>query len=118
MAVILGVLTVAAYAAPAKPKAAELATVADGKRLILLKGCAGCHTVPGVVGANGEYAPYLGGVGSRPRVASGAVPNSGPQDLERWILDPPALKPGTAMPKLGLSPPEAAAIESYLETLP
>jgi len=50
MAVILGVLTVAAYAAPAKPKAAESATVADGKRLIMLKGCAGCHTVPGVVG--------------------------------------------------------------------
>jgi cytochrome c1 len=56
-------------------------------------------------------------VGARPRIATGAVANGGPADLERWILDPPAQKPGTQMPKLGLTQPEAAAIVSYLETL-
>jgi cytochrome c1 len=38
-------------------------------------------------------------------------------DLERWLLDPRALKPSTQMPQLGLTPSEAAAIVSYLETL-
>jgi cytochrome c1 len=114
----LTVLTVAAYCAPQPLNPTEPAGERDGKQLIVLKGCGGCHTVPGVVGATGEAGPYLGGVASRPRIASGAVPNNGPDDLERWIVDPPALKPSTMMPKLGLSSAEAAAIVSYLESLP
>jgi cytochrome c1 len=115
----LAALTLAVYAAPSRVDSAEVTTdsVAEGKRLVLAKGCGGCHTVPGVVGATGEFGPYLGGVGARPRIANGAVPNAGPADLERWILDPPASKPGTLMPKLGLTGDEAAAIVSYLETL-
>jgi cytochrome c1 len=103
---------------PADDAVAATTSAAEyGKQLILSKGCGGCHTVPGVAGATGEFGPYLGGVGARPRIANGAVPNAGPADLERWILDPTALKPGTQMPRLGLTRPEAAAIVSYLETL-
>jgi cytochrome c len=118
LGVCFTVLTVVAYSAPPQVSSTDSATVVAGKRLILFKGCGGCHTVPGVVGANGEFAPYLGGVGNRPRIANGAVANSGPDDLVRWILDPPAMKPGTVMPKLGLNTSEAVAIVSYLETLP
>ena len=118
-------LCVAVYAVPEKATlllaSAAIVPTADtarGKNLILAKGCGGCHTIPGIPGANGQLGPYLGGVGARPRIAAGSVPNRGPEDLQRWLLDPPSLKPGTQMPKLGLSDAEAAAIASYLGTLP
>jgi cytochrome c1 len=107
----------AAPAAKPQPAAASPADIAAGQQLITQKGCGGCHTVPGVAGANGTVGPNLGGVGSRPTIAGGVVPHNGPDDLKRWILDPPALKPGTAMPKLGLSDEEATRIAAFLETL-
>lgn|SRR5436305_850881 len=80
-------------------------------------GCGGCHTIPGVPGANGSVGPNLAGVASRTAIAGGAVPNTGPDDLKRWVLNPPAVKPGTRMPNLGLSDQQATRIVAYLETL-
>jgi cytochrome c1 len=91
--------------------------VAEGQALIQQKGCGGCHAIPGIPGATGIVGPSLPGVASRTAIAGGAVPNNGPDDLKRWILDPPAVKPGTAMPKLGLTDDEATKIVGYLETL-
>ena len=54
---------------------------------------------------------------SRPKIAGGAVSNTGPDDLKKWILNPAALKPGTAMPNVGLTDDEATKIVAYLETL-
>jgi cytochrome c1 len=73
--------------------------------------------VPGVAGANGAVGPSLAGVAGRKAIAGGAVPNNGPDDLKKWILDPPAVKPGTIMPKLGLTDDEATRIVAFLETL-
>jgi cytochrome c oxidase subunit II len=105
--------------APANPPvpAPGGANPTDGAALIPQKGCGGCHTIPGIQGANGTVGPNLGGVASRPRIAGGAVPNNGPDDLKRWIMNPPALKPGTLMPNLGLTDDEATKIVAYLETL-
>ena len=128
---LVGVLALAAAAcgptsnspAPASaPKPAlgpppDPALVAEGQGLVAQKGCGGCHTIPGVAGASGSIGPDLAGVASRTTIAGGAVPNTGPDDLKRWILDPPAVKPGTQMPKLGLSDDEATKIVAYLETL-
>ena len=50
-------------------------------------------------------------------IAGGAVANNSPDDLKKWIMNPSALKPGTAMPTLGLSDDEATRIVAYLETL-
>jgi cytochrome c len=91
--------------------------VAEGQALMAQKGCGGCHIVPGVAGASGTIGPSLAGVASRTSIAGGSVPNNGPDDLKRWILDPPAVKPGTQMPKLGLADDEATKIVAYLETL-
>jgi cytochrome c len=44
----------------------------------------------------------------------GPVPNNSQDDLAAWIQDPPSVKPGTAMPRLGLSPDDAAAAAAYL----
>ena len=90
---------------------------AQGAALIQQKGCGGCHTIPGIPGANGTVGPNLAGMASRPRIAGGAVPNNGPDDLKRWIMNPPALKPGTIMPNLGLTDEQATHIVAYLETL-
>ncbi|MDQ3811863.1 MAG: cytochrome c oxidase subunit II [Chloroflexota bacterium] len=91
--------------------------VAEGRQLISAKGCGGCHNVPGVAGAAGTVGPSLAGVASRRTIAGGAVPHNSPDDLKRWIMDPPALKPGTAMPKLGLTEDEATKLVAFLETL-
>jgi cytochrome c oxidase subunit 2 len=101
--------------APAPPPAG--ASPDEGRALVAQKGCGGCHVIPGVPGAVGTIGPNLAGVASRPRIAGGAVPNNGPDDLKRWIMNPQALKPGTAMPNLGLSDDDATKIVAFLETL-
>jgi cytochrome c1 len=45
---------------------------------------------------------------------NGSVPNNSIDDLAKWIQTPQALKPGTAMPTLGLSQDEATAAASFL----
>ena len=90
---------------------------AEGAQIIATKPCVGCHTIPGIPGATGQVGPNLTGVASRPKIAGGAVSNTGPADLKAWILNPPALKPGTAMPNVGLTDDEATNIVAFLETL-
>jgi cytochrome c len=90
---------------------------AQGQQIIATKPCVGCHTIPGVPGATGTVGPNLGGVASRGKIAGGAVNNTGPDDLKKWILNPPALKPGTLMPNVGLTDDEATNIVAYLELL-
>jgi cytochrome c len=89
---------------------------AEGATIIAGKPCGSCHTIPGISGANGTIGPNLAGVASRPKIAGGAVNNNGPDDLKRWITDPPAAKPGTAMPKVPMTDDEATKIVAYLET--
>jgi len=90
---------------------------AQGQQIIASKPCVGCHTIPGIPGANGTVGPNLAGVASRTKIAGGAVDNSGPDDLKAWIMNPPAKKPGTLMPNVGLTDDEATAIVAYLELL-
>src|SRR6202022_4141009 len=81
----------------------------QGVNVILQRGCGGCHTIPNIPGAAGTIGPHLRPtstlppVSQRKTIAGGAVPNNSVDDLAKWIMDPPSLKPGTAMPKLGLS---------------
>jgi cytochrome c2/cytochrome c553 len=95
----------------------------QGVSVILQRGCGGCHTIPQIPGATGNIGPNLGPNGDIPPVSqrkmiatypNGAVPNNSIDDLAGWIEDPPAHKPGTAMPKLGLSHDEALAAAAYL----
>jgi cytochrome c1 len=94
-----------------------------GVQAILQRGCGGCHTIPQIPGASGTIGPNLGPhdtvpqLSQRPMIATypnGTVPNSSVDDLARWIQNPQALKPGTAMPTLGLSQDEATAAAAYL----
>jgi len=75
-------------------------------------GCAGCHTIPGVRGADGKVGPRLEDLRERVFIA-GSVPNE-PENLIRWIVAPNSFAPHAAMPPSGVSEVEARAIAAYL----
>ncbi|MEE8433541.1 MAG: cytochrome c oxidase subunit II [bacterium] len=106
-----------AEAPAAKPEPPVESPVAalSGKALITMKGCAGCHIVPGVPGAISKVGPDLNKFASRPKIA-GVVDNT-PENLAKWLDNPPAVKKGTLMPPLGLSKPEIDALIKFLSTL-
>ena len=86
-----------------------------GRRLIEQYQCGRCHVVPGVAAARGRLAVPLDAMGARSYIA-GRIPNR--QDtLTQWIVDPPSLVPGTAMPTLGVSTGEAHHMAAYLGSL-
>lgn len=86
-----------------------------GKRLIEQYQCSACHTIPGVAGAASNAGPPLQSFARRSYIA-GRIPNHA-EPLTRWLMDPPAMKPGTMMPQLGVSETEARHIAAYLYTL-
>jgi cytochrome c2 len=94
--------------------------IQQGMSVIQKHRCGGCHTIPGIPGANGNIGPDLGPNGDIPPVsarnpmASGLVPNNSADDMVAWLVNPPALKPGTLMPNLGLTDEEAALATAYL----
>jgi cytochrome c len=68
-----------------------------------------------VPGAVGNAGPPLEQFGRRSYIAGG-IPNTVP-NLVRWLDNPPAMKPGTAMPDLGVSLEEARHMAAYLYSL-
>ena len=78
-------------------------------------GCSGCHTIPGVRGASGRVGPQLRQFASR--VYIGGVLTNRPDHLVRWIVNPRAVSPKTAMPVTGISEADARHVSAYLLTL-
>lgn len=76
--------------------------------------CATCHLVEGTA-AQGTIGPELTTFATQPDIA-GVVENN-EENLHAWLADPPAVKPGTAMPNLGLSEQQIEALIAYLYTL-
>ena len=83
-----------------------------GARLLSTYGCGSCHTVDGVPGANGLVGPPLTQFGRRAYIAGELV--NGPQTLQRWVMSPQTVEPGTAMPNLGVTAPDARDIAAFL----
>ena len=84
-------------------------------------GCISCHTVVGIDGAQGRVGPNLTHLKSRTTFA-GAVFDNTAKNLERWVKDPPAMKPmrpdkGIGMPDQDLSDEAVKKVVAYLETL-
>ncbi len=86
-----------------------------GRELISSYGCATCHVVPGVDGADGLVGPPLTQVALRTYLA-GELSNSA-TNMQRWIRDPQEVEPGTAMPDLDVTAKDAEDITAYLYTL-
>lgn len=78
-------------------------------------GCAACHTIPGVPGADGLVGPPLAGIADRLYIA-GVLPNT-PGNLMAWIREPQDIDPLTAMPSTGVTAGDARDIAGYLYTL-
>lgn len=117
----VGLITLAsACSGASKADAREAAALtggdpARGPDLMRKYGCQSCHTVPGVVGANGLVGPPLAGIASRSYIA-GVLPNA-PDNMLAWIRDPKSVDPKTAMPNVGVTPSDARHIAAYLYTL-
>jgi cytochrome c1 len=90
---------------------------ATGQRLFVEAGCGGCHTLHGLPGAIGISGPNLTNVGLRPTLAGEAVANT-PQSMVAWLLDPPAVKPGATMPRVGLTERQAQDVAAFLFSQP
>ena len=93
-------------------------SVADPERgIVALRqyGCATCHRIPGVVGADAPVGPPLTHIAGR-SFLGGALQN-GPDQLARWIRTPQAVHPGSAMPNLGVTDRDARDMVAYLDTL-
>jgi cytochrome c len=88
---------------------------ARGKHLMAQYQCTACHAIPEVPGAVGDAGPPLAQFGRRSYIAGG-IPNTA-DNLTRWLDNPQAVKPGTAMPDLGVSPEEARHMAAYLLSL-
>jgi cytochrome c2 len=91
------------------------ASVARGRDLMTAYGCHTCHTIPGVPNARALVGPPLNGWADRIYIA-GALVNS-PDNLMRWLREPQAIEPGTAMPNMGVTEEDARDLAAYLYTL-
>jgi cytochrome c len=113
--VVLAAPSACSTLSPTPPAEVPNGDPGRGAELISRYGCGSCHTVPGVKGADGLVGPPLTRFGSRSYIA-GELVNSGP-NLQRWIMDPQGVEPGTAMPNLGVTATDAQDIAAYLFTL-
>ena len=84
----------------------------EARALLRHYGCPACHVVPGAVGPEGTTGPPLDAMAEQAYVA-GVLPNT-PEALVRFIVDPQAVDPRSAMPELGVTAEEARAIAAYL----
>jgi mono/diheme cytochrome c family protein len=77
--------------------------------------CNACHLIPGITGSDVHVGPPLQGFARRGLIA-GAVVNE-TENLVRWIRDPQAIDPLTAMPDMDVGERDARDIAAYLQTL-
>jgi cytochrome c2 len=75
-------------------------------------GCAGCHTIPGIPGGDGQVGGPLADIVHR--VYVGGVVTNSPDNLVKWIVSPQAFSPRSAMPATGISEAEARDVAAYL----
>ncbi|HTL42851.1 MAG TPA: c-type cytochrome [Vicinamibacterales bacterium] len=88
-----------------------------GKGMVAIDkyGCGGCHTIPGVAGANATVGPPLTNIASR-SILGGHLTNT-PDNMMRWIKHPQQIDPKNVMPDMGVNDQDARDITAYLYTL-
>lgn len=98
--------------------------IEQGRQLFATKGCAGCHTIDGYradMRTGSPDFPNLTNFGLRTTVGAGLLPNT-QENVEAWLRDPQAIKPGNYMPTLWQADDpnadeEIAAVAAYLRSL-
>jgi len=98
------------------PSAPAFAVDAErGRQALHQYACSACHRIPGVTGSSVHVGPPLQGMGARTLIA-GTLTNT-PANLARWLTDTQQVKPGTAMPQLGVTQRDAQDMAAYLASL-
>lgn len=100
---------------PVVESEAQLAAVERGRQVFETRACFACHTIEGTA-AQGTAGPNLTDIGARTTIAAGILDNT-PENLARWISDPQAIKPGSLMPRVGLTPDELQDVVAFLTSL-
>ena len=77
--------------------------------------CGTCHRIPGVAGASATVGPPLERIATR-RYLGGVLLNT-PENMIRWLRDPQAVDPLSAMPDLHIRENDLRDIAAYLYTL-
>ena len=108
----------AAWVDSAKKEAERLSSpeTKAGRELFFSLPCVGCHTIKGTAAA-GKVGPELTYVASKKSIAGGILSPVNEENLGKWLQNPPAIKPGTLMPNLGLSQQQISDLTSFLLTL-
>ena len=75
-------------------------------------GCAGCHTISGIPGGDGQVGGPLADIGHR--VYVGGVVKNSPDNLVQWIVSPQSFSPQSAMPATGITEAEARDVATFL----
>ena len=88
---------------------------AHGKQLVQQYGCTSCHDIPNVTGPKGMVGPPLTHVASS-QIIAGKLPNT-PENLIKYLQNPPSTDPQNAMPNLGLTADQTRDIAAFLYTL-
>jgi cytochrome c1 len=120
-AVAFGVCLVALLGAACRSAATTEASIITGgdiergRAAIGRYGCAACHTIPGIRGANATVGPPLDRIAVRGYVG-GHLANS-PDNMIKWIQRPQDVDPKNVMPNMGVTDQDARDIAAYLYTL-
>ena len=92
-------------ATPQPMPTVRAANANTGRALFLAKGCASCHHHASISGSG-----PLGGFD----IPDLSAPRSDAVFLRRWLTNPTAVRPGTAMPTLNLREDEITALIAFL----
>jgi cytochrome c2 len=103
--------------APSAPTGAQ---VEEGRALLVSEGCFGCHSFGGLEDAAGRAQPRA--VDDDAHLLAPDLRHTRERwtrrDLETWLEDPGAMRPGTSMPTLALSSSQIARLVDVLTSAP
>ena len=80
--------------------------LANGRKDLAIRGCTGCHVIPGI--APPDHAPELDGLRDKVK----------PDWVRAWLANPAKIDARHKMPTFRLAPAEIEALVAYLWTLP
>jgi cytochrome c len=118
---VVSICVIASLGLACRPSArseASMITGGDierGRSAIGKYGCAACHTIPGIRGANATVGPPLNRIAVRGYLG-GHLTNS-PANMILWIQKPQEVDPKNVMPNMGVTDQDARDIAAYLYTL-
>ncbi|MEH6664290.1 MAG: c-type cytochrome [Brevundimonas sp.] len=112
MAVMTLALAACSGADDGRTRALPSGDPARGLRIMDEVGCGACHDIPGLDWPRGQVGPPLSGLGDRALIGSG-LPNR-PETLVPYLINAPAVDPGSPMPPMPVTEEEARDIAAYL----